>query len=50
MREPHNHEIDLKVSGAIVGNVIFGGLGGALIDVATGRLVVNSRHVHAEAS
>lgn len=40
----------MQVSGAIVGNVIFGGLGGALIDVATGRLVVNSRHVHAEAS
>lgn len=38
----------MEVSGRIVGNVIFGGGVGALIDVATGRLVVNSRHVHAE--
>lgn len=38
----------MQVSGAIVGNVIFGGGVGALIDVATGRLVVNGRHVHAE--
>jgi len=38
----------MEVSGRIVGNVIFGGGVGALIDVATGRLVINSRHVHAE--
>ncbi len=39
----------MKTSGNILGNVIFGGIGGAIIDAATGRLVVNARHVHAEA-
>lgn len=45
----HSMTVDprMKVSGAVLGNVIFGGVGGTLIDIATGRLVVNSRHVHA---
>lgn len=38
----------MQASGAILGNIIFGGVGGAAIDALTGRLVVNSRHVHAE--
>jgi hypothetical protein len=37
----------MEVNGAIVGNVIFGGGIGALIDIGSGRLVVNGSRVHA---
>ena len=40
----------MEANGAILGNIIFGGIGGAAIDALTGRLVMNSRHVHAEAA
>lgn len=39
----------MEANGAVLGNIIFGGGIGALVDIASGRLVVNSRHVHAEA-
>lgn len=38
----------MEANGAILGNIIFGGIGGAAIDALTGRLVMNARHVHAE--
>lgn len=38
----------MEANGAVLGNIIFGGIGGAAIDALTGRLVMNSRHVHAE--
>lgn len=38
----------MEANGAVLGNIIFGGVGGAAIDALTGRLVMNSRHVHAE--
>lgn len=38
----------MQANGAVLGNIIFGGIGGAAIDAMTGRLVMNSRHVHAE--
>lgn len=40
----------MEANGAVLGNIIFGGVGGAVIDAMTGRLVMNSRHVHAEAT
>lgn len=40
----------MEANGNVVGNIIFGGVGGAAIDALTGRLVMNSRHVHAEAA
>ncbi len=40
----------MEANGAVLGNIIFGGIGGAAIDALTGRLVMNSRHVHAEAT
>ncbi|MNQ92070.1 hypothetical protein D3C85_1074780 [compost metagenome] len=40
----------MEANGAVLGNIIFGGIGGAAIDALTGRLVMNSRHVHAEAA
>lgn len=40
----------MEANGAVLGNIIFGGVGGAAIDALTGRLVMNSRHVHAEAA
>lgn len=39
----------MEANGAILGNIIVGGGIGALVDIASGRLVVNSRHVHAVA-
>lgn len=39
----------MKVNGNVLGNVLFGGLGGMVVDAATGRLAVNGRHVHAQA-
>jgi hypothetical protein len=38
----------MRGNGAVLGNVIFGGGVGALVDAATGRLVMNDRHIHAE--
>lgn len=38
----------MEANGVFLGNIIFGGIGGAAIDALTGRLVMNSRHVHAE--
>lgn len=38
----------MTVNGNVLGNVIFGGGVGALIDIASGRMVVNGRHVHAD--
>lgn len=40
----------MQANGVVLGNIIFGGIGGAAIDALTGRLVMNSRHVHAEAA
>lgn len=38
----------MQANGTILGNVLLGGPVGAVVDAATGRLAVNSRHVHAE--
>lgn len=40
----------MRANGAVLGNVILGGGVGALIDAASGRLVTNSGHIHAEQS
>lgn len=40
----------MEANGAVLGNVIFGGIGETAIYILTGRLVMNSRHVHAAAA
>ena len=40
----------MQANGAILGNILFGGVAGAAVDALTGRLVVNGRHIHAEQS
>lgn len=38
----------MKANGNVLGNIVLGGGVGALIDAASGRLVMNSGHIHAE--
>lgn len=38
----------MQANGAVLGNIIFGGGVGAVIDAASGRLVTNSGHIHAD--
>lgn len=40
----------MEAEGALLGDIGFGGVGNAAIDALTGRQVMYSRHVHAEAA
>lgn len=41
-------DLQVRLDGRVLGNIIFGGLIGAAIDVASGRVAVGDRHIHAD--
>lgn len=40
-------DLQTRLDGRVIGNIIFGGFVGAAVDLLSGRVVVGDRHIHA---